>query len=111
MDAHRLNTAAMLILAAASDRPVHGYAIGKEIERRMAGELRLGATSLYRTIKQLLDAGYLQDATPRPLPDPDDERRRYFRTTAAGRRALDAEARRLRRVLDATAGSPSRGRA
>jgi DNA-binding PadR family transcriptional regulator len=102
MDTQRLSTAAMLILAAAGDGPIHGYAIGKDIERRTQGEVSLGATSLYRTIKQLLDAGYLHESSPRPLPESDDERRRYFRTSAAGRRALEAEARRLDRVLAAT---------
>jgi DNA-binding PadR family transcriptional regulator len=98
----RLSTAAMLILASLVDGPLHGYAIGKAIRQRTEGEVSPGATTLYRLIRQLLDMGYLQESGARPAPDLDDERRRYFRMTAAGRRTLDAEVRRLRRVLDAT---------
>jgi DNA-binding PadR family transcriptional regulator len=97
-----LSTTAMLILSSCAQGPLHGYAIGKDIERRTDGAVRPGTTSLYRTIRELLDAGLLTDA-PGPVPKAsDDERRRYFRTTKAGREALAAEMSRLQRVLAAT---------
>ena len=61
--------------------------------------MRLGSTTLYRTLGQLLDAGLIEEARARPAPQLDDERRRYFHITAAGRRELAAERRLLERVL------------
>lgn len=98
----RLPAPAALILASAADGPIHGYAIGKEVERRTDGQVTLGATTLYRVVRQLLENGCLAEvAAPRDA-DSDDQRRRYFRITPAGRRALEAEVRRLRSVLRAT---------
>jgi DNA-binding PadR family transcriptional regulator len=102
VDHDKLPAPAALILATAADGPVHGYAIGKEVERRTDGQVRLGATTLYRVVRQLLESGYLAEAAAPRDAGSDDERRRYFRITHAGRRALEAEVRRLRSVLRAT---------
>ena len=102
MDHDRLPAPSALILASAADGPVHGYRIGKEVERRTGGRIALGATTLYRVIRQLLESGLLAEAAAPRDADSDDERRRYFRITPAGRRALEAEVRRLRTVLEAT---------
>ena len=89
----------VLILASLADGDRHGYAIKKDIADRSGGEVRLGSTTLYRLLGQLLDEGLIEEARSRPAPQLDDERRRYFHITAAGRRALAAEARLLERVL------------
>jgi DNA-binding PadR family transcriptional regulator len=90
---------ALLILASLADADRHGYAIKKDITERGGGEVRLGSTTLYRLLGQLLDEGLIEEARSRPAPQLDDERRRYFHITAAGRRALAAEAKLLERVL------------
>ena len=90
---------ALLILASLADADRHGYAIRKDVAARSGGEVRLGSTTLYRLLGQLLDDGLIEEARSRPAPALDDERRRYFRLTAAGRRALAAELRRLERVV------------
>src|SRR3954466_13042896 len=84
---------AVLILASLADADRHGYAIRKDIAERSAGEARLGSTTLYRVLGQLLDEGLIEEARSRPAPQLDDERRRYFHITAAGRRTLAAELR------------------
>jgi DNA-binding PadR family transcriptional regulator len=89
---------ALLILSALAEEDRHGYAIKKEVERRMDGELRLGSTSLYRLLAQLLDEGLIAE---RAADTDDDPRRRYYRITSAGRRELAAELARLQRVLAA----------
>lgn len=89
---------ALLILSALAEEDRHGYAIKKDIERRMDGEIRLGSTSLYRLLAQLLDAGLIAE---RGGAGDDDPRRRYYRITPAGRRELSAELARLQRVLSA----------
>jgi DNA-binding PadR family transcriptional regulator len=90
---------AVLILASLSTADRHGYAIKKDIAERSGGEVRLGSTTLYRLLGQLLDEGLIEETSSRPAPQLDDERRRYFRVTAAGRQALASEARLLERVL------------
>src|SRR5918993_5909025 len=93
------NHTALLILASLADADRHGYAIKKDIVDRTAGEVRLGSTTLYRLLGQLLDAGLIEEARTRPAAPLDDERRRYFHITAAGRRALATELRIMERVL------------
>jgi DNA-binding PadR family transcriptional regulator len=90
---------AILILASLAGADRHGYAIKKDIAERSSGEVRLGSTTLYRLLGQLLDQGLIEESRTRPAPQLDDERRRYFRITPAGRRALAAETRLLERVL------------
>ena len=101
---------AVLILASLADLPTqgerHGYAIKKDVERRTSNDVRLGSTSLYRLLAQLLDEGRIAERTP--APSEPDQRRRYYRITAAGRRALAAELARLERVLVAARAVPGR---
>ena len=95
------NHASLLILASLADADRHGYAIKKDVVDRTGGEVRLGSTTLYRLLGQLLDGGLIEEAKTRPAPQLDDERRRYFHITGAGRRALAAELRLLERVVTA----------
>jgi DNA-binding PadR family transcriptional regulator len=101
MSSPSLSTRATLVLSSLADGDKHGYAIGKDVLHRTAGEVRLGSATLYRVIAQLLDDGLLDESDYRPAPELDDERRRYYRITAAGRRALSAELRRIERLLAA----------
>lgn len=96
----------LLILASLAEGERHGYAIKKDVARRTDGEVRLGSTSLYRLLAQLLDDGLI--AERRAADEDDDQRRRYYRLTAAGRRALAAEVARLERML--LAARPAAGR-
>jgi DNA-binding PadR family transcriptional regulator len=95
------NHNALLILASLADADRHGYAIKKDVAERTGGEVRLGSTTLYRLLGQLLDTGLIEEAKTRPAPQLDDERRRYFHITPSGRRGLAAELRLLERVLTA----------
>lgn len=87
---------AVLILSSLAEEDRHGYAIKKDVERRTAGEVHLGSTSLYRLLGQLLDEKLI---TELPTTDEDDVRRRYYRITPAGRRSLATELARLERLL------------
>jgi DNA-binding PadR family transcriptional regulator len=90
---------ALLILASLADTDRHGYAIKKDIVDRSSGAVRLGSTTLYRLLGQLLDDHLIEEAAARPARHLDDERRRYFQITAAGRQMLADETRLLERVL------------
>jgi DNA-binding PadR family transcriptional regulator len=87
------------ILVSLADRDRHGYAVMQDVLERTGGKLRLSPSSLYASIRRLLDQGLIEELAERPDPAHDDERRRYYRLTRAGRDVAKAEARRLERLL------------
>ena len=86
------------ILAALMDGPLHGYGIIHEAESLSGGRVRLTAGTLYGALERLAGEG---------LVEPDHEevvsgrRRRYFRLTGSGQRAVADEAERMRTAADA----------
>ena len=87
------------ILLALADGDKHGYAIIKEVRRRSAGEVELGASSLYAVLKRLCADELVVETDERPDPSLDDERRRYYRLTEFGRQVAVAEMKRLEGLL------------
>jgi DNA-binding PadR family transcriptional regulator len=81
------------ILLALAAGPLHGYGIMKEVERDTGGEVTLEIGSLYRLLARLVTEGLIDDV------ESADERRRYYRITAAGKKALKSEAVRLANVV------------
>jgi len=73
----------------------HGYAIMREAVTRSGGRVELQAGALYRLLARLLEDGLVVESQRRPAADADDERRRYYRITPLGRRAIAAEADRM----------------
>ncbi|HEY7500499.1 MAG TPA: helix-turn-helix transcriptional regulator [Vicinamibacterales bacterium] len=87
------------ILVSLADRERHGYSVMQDVAERTDGQLRLSPSTLYASIKRLLDQRLIEELAERPDPEHDDERRRYYRLTRLGRRVATAEARRLERLL------------
>lgn len=87
------------ILVSLADRDRHGYSILQDVAERTGGALRLSPSTLYAAIKRLLEQGLIVELAERPDPDHDDERRRYYRLTPAGKQVAIAEAKRLERLL------------
>src|SRR5690242_21725132 len=83
----------------------HGSAVAQEVDSMTEGQIRMGPGTLYGSIQRMLTAGLIEEvARPRSTvtrgaPVPDDERRRYYRLTALGQRALELELARLARVV------------
>src|SRR5215471_1861990 len=73
------------ILVSLADRERHGYSVMKDIAERTNGALRLSPSSLYASIKRLLEQGLIAELSERPDPENDDERRRYYALTRLGR--------------------------
>jgi len=72
----------------------HGYGIIQDIEAR--GEAAVpDVGTMYRALARMADSGWIEVASRRKVPDAGDERRIYYRITAAGLRVARAEARRL----------------
>jgi DNA-binding PadR family transcriptional regulator len=96
-----LSPAVFHILLALAEGERHGYAIMRDVEDRTDGVVRVGPGMLYGSIKWLLADRFIEPATPaRANRRADDERRRYYRLTAAGRNLLEAEVARLKAALD-----------
>jgi DNA-binding PadR family transcriptional regulator len=87
------------ILVSLADRDRHGYAVMQDVLERTDGKLRLSPSSLYASIRRLLEQDLIEELDERPDPAHDDERRRYYRLTRLGREVAKAEARRLERLL------------
>lgn len=87
----------ILLALAGEDR--HGYAIIQDVAMRTAGEVKLSAGTLYRSIQRMLEQGLIVETRDRPAPEEDDERRRYYRITRFGVEVARAEAGRLSRLV------------
>ena len=94
-----LNPAVFQILLSLAEGERHGYALKREIARRTDGRLSLGAGVLYGSISKMLAQGLIEESDERPDPHLDDERRRYYRVTAFGRKVAQAEAERMRELV------------
>ena len=83
------------ILLSLAGEERHGYGIMQDVAQQTDGALQLGPGTLYGCLKRMLAAGLVEESGERRDPALDDERRRYYRMTALGRRAVHAEAKRL----------------
>ena len=79
------------ILLALLDGERHGYAILQVLESRLSATLPMRTGTVYRALSRLLDEGLIEKSGA----DAGDERRRYYRITARGRKIARAEAERL----------------
>ena len=86
------------ILIALADQPLHGYGIMLDIAERSDGKVRLSPGTLYGSIKQMLEDGWIDEVPARASAD--DERRRYYRLTREGREAARQEMARMSALLN-----------
>jgi DNA-binding PadR family transcriptional regulator len=96
--APELSTAALHVLLALAEGEGHGYAIMQTVTRESEGRVRLGPTTLYRTLRTLLEDGLIEELA-RGEDGGGDARRRYYRITGLGRRAARMELTRLESLL------------
>jgi DNA-binding PadR family transcriptional regulator len=93
---------AFAVLAALADGPVAGFEVMERVNAATAGRPILGPGTLYRLLRDLRREGLIErTAAPEAESGSEDERRTYHGLTREGRRALLAEAARLRRTLEA----------
>ena len=102
----------ILMTLATGDK--HGYAIMKDIQSFTDGAVTMGPGTLYGAVKQMLKVGLIEESDERPDPELDDQRRRYYRLTDLGGRALDSEVARMEQLACAArarraASTPNRG--
>lgn len=83
-------SAELLILSLVQRQARHGYDICKLIEVRSKGDLKFNVASLYPLLYRLEKRGWIAG---RWVEKARQRRRRYYRLTAAGRKALPAQER------------------
>jgi DNA-binding PadR family transcriptional regulator len=94
-----LTPAVFHILLALSTEERHGYGIMKQVEIDSLGKVKMGAGTLYGSLKRMLDAGLVEESDARVDPAMDDARRIYYRVTASGEKALSAELDRYEHIV------------
>jgi PadR family transcriptional regulator, regulatory protein PadR len=91
-------SAEMIVLALLEGRARHGYELAKMIEAQSESRLQFHVASLYPLLyrlewKRLVDGKWVEKAGER--------RRRFYKLTPAGRRALAEQRRTWREFIDA----------
>lgn len=94
-----LTPAVFHILLALSGGELHGYGIMKQVETDSQGKIKMGAGTLYGSIKRMLDAGLITEGDTRIDSELDDARRIYYRMTGTGEKALADELERLQSIV------------
>jgi DNA-binding PadR family transcriptional regulator len=91
------------ILLSLAEGERHGYALRREIAQRTGGKLKVGPGVLYGAIHKMLEWELIAESDERPDQHLDDERRRYYRITTFGRKVAQAEAARMRELVQLAA--------
>ncbi|MGE0042705.1 MAG: PadR family transcriptional regulator [Vicinamibacterales bacterium] len=91
-------SAEFLVLAVLDGRERHGYEVAQLILSRSDGRLHFQAATLYPLLYKLEKRGWL---TGRWVEKAGERRRRFYRLTASGRRALGERRRVWREFLQA----------
>ena len=94
-----LTPAVFHILLALAGGERHGYGIMQEVAQYTEGKLHLGAGTLYRSIKHMLDEGLIIESDERLDPIVNNERRRYYHLTNFGKEVAQAEIERLTHLM------------
>jgi PadR family transcriptional regulator len=93
-------TLEMLILVTLRRQPLHGYAIAQRIQQNSDDLLRVEEGSLYPALQRLLIEGWV---SARWGMSARNRRVRIYTLTAAGRKQLSREMKRVGRVMDGIA--------
>ena len=83
----------LLILAGLARGELHGYGIAQDVEELSDGRVRLTAGTLYGALNRMVDEGWVAPSGEEVVGG---RRRRYYRITPAGEKALAAEVDRMR---------------
>lgn len=90
-----------ITLAAVADQARYGYELVQRVAELTDGRVRIRPGNLYRVLHRLVERGLVRELAD-AAGSAQDERRRYFRATARGRRAAAEELALYARVLQRT---------
>ncbi len=97
-----LTPTAYHILLSLTDGAMHGYAMKAVVEERTGGVVRLGAGTLYHSIKSLRDRGFVVETKPPESHESPNPRLRFYAITPEGVAVLEAEMKRLEADVELT---------
>jgi DNA-binding PadR family transcriptional regulator len=84
----------LLVLLSLAEQPRHGYSIMKDVEQMSGGRVMLSTGTLYGALQRLLAKGWIEQFEE----DESSRDRRAYRLTARGRRNLQQEVERMKRL-------------
>jgi PadR family transcriptional regulator, regulatory protein PadR len=88
----------LLILRVLALEPMHGLAVAQRIRQMSAEELRVGQSALYPALHKLEQQGWIDAEW---ALSENNRRAKYYRLTAAGRKALKTETAQWERLSGA----------
>jgi DNA-binding PadR family transcriptional regulator len=94
-----LTESTFLILLSLAPRPKHGYAIAKDIQDLSEGRVILSASTLYTTLKRLLEDGLIERSDEDSDLDESGRPRKTYALSHLGRRLLASETARLNSLV------------
>lgn len=94
-----LTPAVFHILLALSGGELHGYGIMKQVKEDSKGKVKMGAGTLYGSLKRMLDAKLIKECDKRVDAELDDQRRIYYQITGLGKKALSEELERYNSIV------------
>jgi PadR family transcriptional regulator, regulatory protein PadR len=78
----------LLVMKSLLPQPMHGWGISQRIQQVSQGALEVNQGSLYPALQRLEKEGFIKGEWQ---TSENNRRAKYYKLTAAGRRALDAE--------------------
>jgi transcriptional regulator len=78
----------LLILRVVALEPMHGWAIAQRIRQMSSEQLRVGQSALYPALHKLEQQGWIESEW---ATSENNRRAKFYKLTAAGRKALKAE--------------------
>jgi DNA-binding PadR family transcriptional regulator len=94
-----LTETSFFIILSLATAPKHGYAIMKEVEAMSEKRVILATGTLYSALRRMLEDGWIERVTDNTLKA-DKRERKLYQLTKHGRRILEAEIYRLRKLVN-----------
>ena len=94
-----LSETTLYILVSLAHGPLHGYAIAKEVKALSKNHVILSVSTLYTTLKRLLEDGWIERVGEDPDPDDGGRPRKVYTLTERGEFIIGVEKKRLRALL------------
>lgn len=92
-----LTETSFFILLSLATEPKHGYSIMKDVEAMSEARVMLATGTLYSALRRMLEDGWIERLEERSIST--SRERKLYQLTEHGRRILEAETERLRKLV------------
>jgi DNA-binding PadR family transcriptional regulator len=96
-----LTETSFFIILSLATAPKHGYAIMKEVEAMSEKRVVLATGTLYSALRRMLEDDWIERVMDNNS-EADNRERKLYQLTRRGRRILEAEISRLRKLVNLT---------